>query len=187
MTLNYGELRKGMAIELDGEAYIIVDYQHNKMQQRAPTMRIRMRALSSGKLIEKSFSGFDVTFTPADVTRRKAQFIYEEDGLHYFMDNETFEQFPLDETQLGDNKSFIVEDLDITLLMFNDMPTTVELPTSVDLKVKHSDPGLKGDTAQGGTKPATLETGLLIQVPLFVNPGDVVKVDTRTSEYLNRV
>ena len=175
MTLNYGELRKGTAIELDGEAYIIVDYQHNKMQQRAPTMRIRMRALSSGKLIEKSFSGFDVTFTPADVTRRKAQFIYEEDGLHYFMDNETFEQ------------SFIVEDLDITLLMFNDLPTTVELPTSVDLKVKHSDPGLKGDTAQGGTKPATLETGLLIQVPLFVNPGDVVKVDTRTSEYLNRV
>ena len=128
-----------------------------------------------------------MTFTPADVTRRKAQFIYEEDGLHYFMDNETFEQFPLDETQLGDNKSFIVEDLDITLLMFNDLPTTVELPTSVDLKVKHSDPGLKGDTAQGGTKPATLETGLLIQVPLFVNPGDVVKVDTRTSEYLNRV
>ena len=103
------------------------------------------------------------------------------------MDNETFEQFPLDESQLADNKSFIVENLDITLLMFNDMPITVELPTSVDLKVTQSDPGLKGDTAQGGTKPATLETGLSIQVPLFVNPGDVVKVDTRTSEYLNRV
>ena len=187
MTLNYGELRKGMAIEIDGEAYIIVDYQHNKMQQRAPTMRIRMRALSNGQLIEKSFSGFDVTFTPADVNRRKTRFIYEEDGLHYFMDNETFEQFPLDESQLADNKSFIVENLDITLLMFNDMPITVELPTSVDLKVTQSDPGLKGDTAQGGTKPATLETGLSIQVPLFVNPGDVVKVDTRTSEYLNRV
>ena len=103
MTLNYGELRKGMAIEIDGEAYIIVDYKHNKMQQRAPTMRIRMRALSNGRLTEKSFSGFDVTFTPADVNRRKTRFIYEEDGLHYFMDNETFEQFPLDESQLGDN------------------------------------------------------------------------------------
>ena len=187
MTLNYSELRKGMAIEVEGEPYIIVEYQHNKMQQRAPTMRIRMRGLSNGKLIEKSFSGFDVTFTPADVNRRKAQFIYREDDLYYFMDSETFEQFPLDESQLGENTSFIVADLDITLLMFNDIPTTIELPTSVDLKVAHSDPGLKGDTAQGGTKPATLETGLQIQVPLFVNSGDMIRVDTRTNEYLNRV
>ena len=187
MTIGYGDLRKGMAIELNGEPYLVVDYDRSKMQQRAPTMRIRFREIRTGKVLDRSFSGYDVKLTPADVDRRSAQYIYDEDDLCYFMDTDTFDQFPLSKEQIADELSYLKEEMTIDLVFFRDNPIAVELPITVELKVVDSPPGLRGDTATGATKPATLETGLLIQVPLFVNEGETVKVDTRSGSYLSRV
>ncbi len=187
MTLSYGELRKGMAVELDGEPYIVVDYERSKMQQRAPVMRIKFRDLVSGRLVERTFSGFDVGFKVADVERRSAQYIYQDDDFHYFMDDETYDQFPLSGDQISDELPYLVEQTNVELVLFRDNPVAIEMPVSVDLEVTETDPGFKGDTAQGGSKPATVETGLVVNVPLFVNRGDRIKVDTRTGSYLSRV
>ena len=176
-----------MAIELDGEPYVVVDYERSKMQQRAPTMRIRFRDLRSGRVMDRSFSGYDVKLTPADVDRRSAQYIYDEDNLCYFMDTSSYEQFPLAKSQISDELNYLIEEMIVDLVFYNDNPISIDLPITVDLKVVDSPPGLRGDTATGATKPATLETGLLIQVPLFVNEGEMVKVDTRSGSYLSRV
>jgi elongation factor P len=176
-----------MAIEMDDEPFIVVDYEQRKMQQRAPVMRIRFRELKSGRLVERTFSGYDVGFKPASVERRQAQYIYSEDNMRYFMDNETYEQFPLSEEQIGDAMNYLVEQITVDLVLYRDMPVAIELPITVDLRIEDTPPGVRGDTAQGGTKPATLETGLVVNVPLFVNPGEVIRVDTRTGEYLSRV
>ncbi len=187
MTIGYGELRKGMAIELDGEPYMVVDYERSKMQQRAPTMRIRFREIRSGKVLDRSFSGYDVKLTPADVERRSAQYIYDEDEVCYFMDTDSYDQFPLLKEQISEELNYLKEEMTVDLVFYEDNPIALELPITVDLQVVDSPPGLKGDTATGATKPATLETGLLIQVPLFVNEGEFVKVDTRNATYLSRV
>ena len=187
MTIGYGDLRKGMAIELDGEPYLVVDYERSKMQQRAPTMRIRFREIRSGRTLDRSFSGYDVKLTPADVERRTAQYIYDEDDLCYFMDTDSYEQFPLSKNQIADELNYLKDEMTVDLVFFQDVPIAIELPITVDLMVADSPPGLRGDTATGATKPATLETGLLIQVPLFVNEGETVKVDTRSGSYLSRV
>ena len=186
MTISYGDLRKGMAIELEGQPYIVADYERYKMQQRAPVLRIKFRELKSGRLFERTFQGYDVKLTPASVERRKAQFIYSEDELFYFMDTETFDQAPLSRDQVGDAMPYLVEQTTVSVVFFEGNPVTVEMPNSVDLKVAEAPPGHKGDTAQGGSKPATLETGLVVQVPLFVNAGETITVDTRTGEYLSR-
>ena len=187
MTIGYGDLKKGMAIELDGEPYLVIDYERNKMQQRAPTMRIRFREIRSGRVLDRSFSGYDVKLTPADVERRSAQYIYDEDELCYFMDSETYDQFPLTRTQITQELNYLKEGMTVDLVFYQDSPIALDVPLTVDLEVVDSPPGLRGDTATGATKPATLETGLLIQVPLFVNEGETVKVDTRSGSYLSRV
>jgi elongation factor P len=186
MTLGYGDLKKGMAIELDGEPYVVVDYESKKMQQRAPVMRIRFRALRTGKVVDRTFQGYDVKLTPAAVERRKSQYIYSEDNLYYFMDNETYEQFPMAKDQMGDAVNYLIEQTNVDLVFSHGEPIAIDLPTSINLKIVETIPGVRGDTVQGGTKPATLETGLVIQVPLFLNEGDSVKVDTRSAEYLSR-
>ena len=187
MTIGYGDLRKGMAIELDGVPYLVVDYDRSKMQQRAPTMRIRFKDIRSGRVLDRSFSGYDVKLTPADVERRSAQYIYDEDDLCYFMDTDTYDQFPLARGDISDELNYLKEGMTIDLVFYQGNPIAIDMPITVDLVVADSPPGLKGDTATGATKPATLETGLLIQVPLFVNEGETVKVDTRSGSYLSRV
>lgn len=186
MTIGYGDLRKGMPIELDGEPYQVVEYERSKMQQRAPVMRIRFRSLRTGRIMDRTFQGYDVKLTPASVERRKAQYIYEDGGLHYFMDNDTYDQLPLSADQLGDSLDYLVEQTNVDIILYEGVAISVDLPTTVDLVVTQTDPGLRGDTAQGGTKPATMETGLVAQVPLFVDQGDKIKVDTRSGEYLAR-
>jgi elongation factor P len=186
MTMGFGDLKKGTAVELDDEPYIVVDYEQRKMQQRAPVLRIRLRELRTGRLVERTFQGYDVMFTSASVERRTVQKIYTEDELHYFMDTESFEQFPLSKDQIGDALQYLVEQTTVDLVLFRDEPVTIEMPITVDLKVTETAPGFRGDTAQGGSKPATLETGLVVHVPLFVNEGDTLKVDTRSGEYLSR-
>ena len=187
MTIGYGDLRKGMAIDLDGVPHVVVSYERSKMQQRAPVMRIKLRELRSGRLVERSFNGYDVKLTPASIDRRGSQYIYKEENLYYFMDTETFEQFPLSEDQIGDALMYLVEQTTVDVAFFHDEAVALELPITVDLKVVETPPGFRGDTAQGGSKPATLETGLVIQMPMFVNEGETVRVDTRTGEYLSRV
>ena len=186
MTIGYGDLRKGMAIELDGQPHIVAEYERSKMQKRAPVMRIKFRELKTGRLVERTFQGFDVKLTPASVERRKAQYIYNEDEMHYFMDQDTFDQFPLSRDQIEDELRYLVEQTAVDLVFFQGNPVTLELPTAVELEVVEAPPGFKGDTAQGGSKPVTLETGLVVQVPLFIDAGEVIKVDTRSGEYLSR-
>ncbi len=186
MNVNYGELRKGMAIEMDDAPFIVVEYEQRKMQQRAPVMRIKFRELTTGRLIDRTFSGYDVDFKLADVERRSAEYIYQDDNLYYFMDTASYEQFPLSDSQITDALQFLVEQTEVDLVLFRDSPVAIELPITVNLEVAETVPGVRGDTAQGGTKPATLQTGLVVQVPLFVNQGELIKVDTRTGQYLSR-
>ena len=187
MTIGYGDLRRGLPIELDGEPYTVVEYERTKMQQRAPVMRIRFRSLRTGRIVDRSFAGYDVKLTPASVDRRKAQYIYSDGGLYYFMDTETFDQLPLSQEQVREALPYLVDQTGVDLVFYQDEPIVLDLPVTVDLKVTETGPSFKGDTAKGGTKPATLETGLEVQVPLFVDIGDTVKVDTRSAQYMSRV
>jgi elongation factor P len=187
MSIGYRDLKKGLAIELDGEPYVVVEYERSKMQQRAPVMRIRFREIRTGRVVDRSFNGYDVKLKPASVERRDAQYIYRDDNLYYFMDTETYDQFPLSSELAGDALRFLVEETTVEVVFHHDQPIALELPFTVDLKVTKTEPGVRGDTAQGATKSATLETGLDVQVPLFVNENETVKVDTRTGEYLSRV
>ena len=187
MTLSYGELKKGMPIALDGEPYAVVDYERTKMQKRAPVMRIRFRSLRTGRVVDRTFNGFDVKFTIADVERRKAEYIYQDGELYYFMDNETFEQFPLNGDQITDALPYLIEQTTVDLVLFQDEPISIEIPLNVDLKIVDTEPGFTGDTATGGSKPATVETGLVVQVPLFIDIGESIRIDTRTGEYAGRV
>ena len=187
MTLGYGDLKKGLAIELDGEPYSVVGYERSKMQQRAPVMKIRFKSLRTGRVVDRSFNGYDVKLTPAAVERRGTQFLYDDNDLYYFMDTETFEQFPLPRGSIEDSIPYLVEQIEVDLILYDGNPIAIDLPTTVDLKVRQTDPGLRGDTAQGGTKRATMETGLIVQVPLFVEEGESLRIDTRSGEYLARV
>ena len=187
MTIGYGDLKKGMAIELDGEPHIVVEYERSKMQQRAPVMRIRFRAIRTGRVVDRTFQGYDVKLTQASVERRNTQYLYNDDGFYYFMDAESYEQSPLSRESIEDSLPYLVEQTAVELVFHEGQPIAIQLPVTVDLKVVEASPGLKGDTAQGGTKPVTLETGLSIQVPMFVKTGETVRVDTRTGEYLARV
>lgn len=187
MTVNYGNLRKGMAIKLDDRPFVVVEYEQQKKQQRAPVMRIKFRELTTGRLVERTFSGYDVDFTLADVERHTAQYIYQDDALYYFMDTTSYDQFPLASDQITDSLPFLVEQIEVELVLYQGNPVAIELPITVDLAVSETVPGVRGDTAQGGTKPATLETGHVLNVPLFVNAGEKVKVDTRTGQYLSRI
>ena len=176
-----------MAIDLDGEPYVVVEYERSKMQQRAPVMRIRFRSLRTGRVTDRTFQGFDVKLKPASVERRKAQYIYQDGDLYYFMDQETYEQFPIDGDSIEDSLRYMVEEANLDVILHEGQPIAIEMPITVDLKVASTEPGFKGNTAQGGSKPATLETGLLVQVPLFIDTGETIRVDTRSGEYLSRV
>ncbi|MFW6150773.1 MAG: elongation factor P [Chloroflexota bacterium] len=183
--IDAGEMKKGSTIELDGKVYYVTEYRHTKMGRGSAQIRLKMRDVRSGNVVERSFQATD-KFTPAYLDRRPVQYLYNEGGLHYFMDNETFEQFTLNADEVGEALDYLREGLNLELLTHKGEVVAVELPASVELEVAQADPGFKGDTATGGTKPATLETGLVVQVPLFISPGDVIKVDTRSGEYLEK-
>lgn len=186
-TIGFSDLRRGTAIELDGQPFEVIEYTRVKMQQRAPTVRIKLRNLKDGKVVERSFSNYTNTFTLANVEYRPVQYLYNDGQLYYFMDTESFDQVSLDKAMLGYNVNYLKEEMTLELGLYNDSPMTVRLPITVDLKVAETPPGFKGDTAQGGGKPATLETGIVVQVPLFVVAGDTIRLDTRTGEYVERV
>jgi len=181
-----GELRKGLTIEMDGGLYRILDYQHIKIGRGSAQVRLKLRDIRAGHTIERTFQASE-RFNRARLERRNVQYLYQESGLYYFMDNESFDQTPLDAGLLGDTINYLKEGMNLEMLSYKEEPVGVELPVAIGLTVSETGPGFKGDTATAGSKPATLETGIVIQVPMFINNGDTVKVDTRTGEYLERI
>ncbi len=184
--IDSGELKKGITIELEGKLYQVIDYQHIKMGRGSAQVRLRLRDIRRGHTIERTFQSSE-KFTRARLDYRTMQYLYNDGDAYYFMDQETFEQTPLTTNQLGDTLNYLKEGMSLEVSSYKGKLVGVELPVAVELEVTETGPGFKGDTATAGNKPAKLETGITIQVPLFINNGDVIKVDTRTGEYLERV
>lgn len=184
--IDAGELRKGVVIELDGEIYQILEYQHVKMQQRQPVVKLKLRGVRTGNFSERNFQSGDKVAT-VFLEHRPVQYLYNDGHLYYFMDNETYEQIVLTSAQIGDGTKYLKEGLMLEIQTCKGNTVAIELPASVELRVTETDPGFKGDRATAGTKAAKLETGVTIQVPLFINTGDIIKVHTRTGGYLEKV
>lgn len=180
------DFRKGLKIELEGKPHVIVDFLHVKPGKGGAFVRTKLKNLLTGNVIDKTFRSGEKIHVP-DIEERKMQYLYSAEDNFYFMDQKTYEQTYLTEDQLGGNKHFLQEGIVVDIFFYNNEPTSVELPIFVELAVCETNPGLKGDTASGGSKPATLETGVVIQVPLFIEEGNVLKIDTRTGEYIERV
>ena len=184
--ISTGELKKGVVIELEGDPWQILDYHHIKMGRGSAQVRIKFRNVRKQSIVEKTFQAGE-KFPRATMERRTAQFLFSEGDDYTFMDIETYDQFVITATQLGDAKDYIKDGLQLDRVSYEGETLGVELPINLDLTVTETDPGFAGDTATGTRKPATLETGLVVQVPLFVSVGDVIRVDTRTGEYQTRV
>lgn len=184
--ISTADLRRGAMFELDGQIVSVIDFQHQKLGRGSAQVRLRLRNVRTGAIFDRTVQAGE-KWPRVQLEHRTVQYLYREDDNFYVMDQETYDQFALTREQLGEAVNYLKEGMTFELLSYQGEPVDVELPISVDLRVEHTEPGFKGDTATGGTKPATLETGLVIQVPLFVNIGDVVRVDTRTGEYQTRV
>lgn len=184
--IDTGDLKKGITIELEGRLYQVIDYQHIKMGRGSAQVRMKLRDVRGGHTIERTFQA-GAKFPKATLERRRAQYLYSEGSLFYFMDAETYEQTSLAADLLSDALSYLKEGMSLDLIFHGGEIIGVEMPTAVELQVAETGPAFKGDTAQAGTKSATLETGLTLQVPMFISQGDTIKVDTRTGQYLERV
>jgi elongation factor P len=185
MMISGGDLRPGVKVELDGSPYIVTDYQWVKPGKGGAFMRTKLKNMKTGAIIDRTFRT-DEKLQKAEVEDRKVQFLYHDGDVCHFMDTENFDQFTMDEKQLGEASGFLKEEMIISVLRYRGEPIGVVLPTFVALRVAETEPGVRGDTASGGSKPATLETGATIQVPLFINVGDLLRVDTRTGAYVER-
>jgi elongation factor P len=184
--ISTGELRKGVVIELDGDLWQILDYHHIKMGRGSAQVRIKLKNVKKGSIVEKSFQAGD-RWPRAQLDRRPVQFLYRDGDELHFMDTDTYDQFILTAEQLDDVVDYLKDGMTLDRTTYQGETLGVELPITVDLLVAQTEPGFAGDTAQGARKGATLETGLVVSVPLFVNEGDTIRVDTRSGEYLTRV
>ncbi|MBI2324502.1 MAG: elongation factor P, partial [Chloroflexi bacterium] len=178
-----GEIKRGMTIELDGQLYQILEFQHIKLGRGSAQVRMKLRNVRKGDTIEKTVQAGD-RFTRARLEHRNVQFLYREGDHYHFMDTATYDQMILDSDLLGDATNYLTDGMVAVLEEYEGEPIGVELPASVVMRIVKSDIGLRGDTAQGAMKPATMETGLRVNVPLFVNEGDKIRVDTRSGEYV---
>lgn len=183
--IDTGDLRKGITIEIEGNLYNVVDWEHNKTGRGGAKVKLKLRDVRAGHIIEQTYDS-GARFQRARVERQPAQYLYSEDNLYYFMNTETYEQVAVNKDRVGNALDYLRENDECSVLTYGEEAISVELPAAVVLEVVETDPGFKGDTAQGGTKAAKLETGLTVQVPLFLNIGDKVKVDTRSGDYLER-
>jgi elongation factor P len=179
------DFRKGLKIELDGKAFIVVDFLHVKPGKGGAFVRTRLKNMETGQVLEKTFRSGEKVSRP-DLLEREMQYLYQDAEGFCFMDSNNYEQVFIDEDSLGDTKNFLKDNIEVKVLFYNNEPIGIELPTFVNLKITHTEPGVRGDTATGATKSATLETGVVIQVPLFLNEDEEVKVDTRTGAYVER-
>lgn len=181
-----GEFRNGVTFELDGQVFQVVEFQHVKPGKGAAFVRTRLKNVITGATVEKTFNPTD-KMPRAHIERKDMQYLYNDGDLYYFMDTETYEQLPISKDTVGDTFKYVKENMIVKILSFKGNVFGIEPPTFVELEVTVTEPGFKGDTATGATKPATLETGAIVKVPLFINQGDLIKIDTRTGDYLERV
>lgn len=179
------EFRRGLKIEIDGKPFIIVEFQHVKPGKGGAFVRTKLKNLETGQVLEQTFRSGAKVDKP-DLEQKYMQYLYQDGDQRVFMDNETYDQVFIAEEFLGEAIKYMKENVEVEVLYFNGKPIGVELPTTLTLEVTHTEPGVKGDTATGATKQAELETGLVVQVPLFIDEGDVLKIDTRTGEYIER-
>ncbi len=184
--ISAGDFKNGLTFELDGNVVQILEFQHVKPGKGAAFVRTKIKNVVTGATLERSFNPTD-KFPSAYIERRQMQFSYSEGNLNYFLDLETYELVPIDSSKLGDSFKFVKEDMEVKVLSYKGSIFGVEPPNFVELKVTKTDPGVKGNTVTNVTKPAKLETGADIRVPLFINEGDLIKIDTRTGEYMERV
>ncbi len=184
--ISAGEFRNGITFELEGSVCQIIEFQHVKPGKGAAFVRTKLKNVISGAVVEKTFRPTE-KFPKAHIDRKDMQYSYNDGDLYYFMDMESFEQLPLTAEQLGDALKFIKEEDMVRILSYKGSVFGVEAPNFVELRVTETEPGFKGDTATGANKPATLETGAIVNVPLFIDVDDIIRVDTRTGEYMERV
>jgi len=180
-----GEFRKGLTIEIDGQVWVIADFQHVKPGKGAAFVRAKIKNVMTGNVLERTFNPTE-KFPPAHVEKKDMQYLYNDGTLYYFMDMETFEQLPLNHDKVEDALDYMKENMTVTIKFFKGEAFSVEPPNFVELQIVETEPGFKGDTATAGNKPAILETGAKIMVPLFINAGEVIRVDTRSGEYMER-
>ncbi|KAF5043393.1 Elongation factor P [anaerobic digester metagenome] len=183
--ISAGEFRNGVTFDIDGNVYQIIEFQHVKPGKGAAFVRTKIRNVISGSVTDRTFSPSE-KFPTAFVERKDMEYLYNDGGLYYFMDSETYENIPINADKLSDNFKFVKENVVCKVLSYKGVIFGVEPPNFLELQVAQTDPGFKGDTATNASKPATLETGAEIRVPLFINEGDMIRVDTRTGEYLER-
>ena len=181
-----GDLRNGTTFEIEGNVFKVVEFQHVKPGKGAAFVRVKMKNVITGAVIERTFNPSE-KLQGAEIEKRNMQYLYNDADLYYFMDNETYEQIPLNQEQIGDALKYIKENMDVTILAFKGKVFNVEPPMFVELEVTYTEPGFSGNTTTTSGKPATLENGLEISVPLFVNIGDVIRIDTRTGLYMERL
>ena len=186
MQASTTEFRNGLKIEIDGEPYVIVEFQHVKPGKGGAFVRTKFKSLKSGNVTDKTFRAGEKVNVP-DLEEKTMQYLYGADKDRVFMDTSSYEQVSLNEKQLGDSINYLKENMEIKVLYHKGMPINIEVPMFVELAIARTDPGVRGDTASGGSKPATLETGAVVKVPLYMNEGDAIKIDTRTGTFIERV
>ena len=184
--ISTGEVKKGVIIELDGQLMKVLDWSHIKMARGSAQVRMKLLNVRKGDIVERTFQA-GTRWPRARVEQRKVQYLYSDGDAYHFMDSETYDQFVVNGVQLGDDAKYLVENNEVFVTSHESEILGVELPVTVDLRVVETEPGFAGDTASGAKKGATLETGLVVQVPLFVSEGDMLRIDTRTGEYMTRV
>jgi elongation factor P len=185
-TLTAGDLRKGLKLEIDGDPYMVVDFEFSKPGKGQALYRCRLRNMITGNQFDRTYRSGD-KFIGADLEEQEMEFLYREGAQYHFMNTSSYEQIYLSTEQVGDAVNYLTENLLVNMLFFQGRPIGLTLPNFVVLKVVQADPGVKGDTASGATKPVTLETGLVLQVPLFIEEGEILKLDTRSGNYVERV
>ena len=181
-----GDVRNGTTFELDNSVYKVVEFQHVKPGKGAAFVRTKLKNVITGAVLEKTFNPSE-KLIGAEIEKREMQYLYNDGDLYYFMDNETYEQLPLNKEDLGDMLRFLKENMNVKILSFKGKVFAIEPPLFVELEITYTEPGFSGNTSTNATKPATLETGATINVPLFVNTGDIIRIDTRTGEYMERI
>jgi len=184
--ISTGEVKKGVIIELDGQLMKVLDWSHIKMARGSAQVRMKLQNVRKGDIVERTFQA-GTRWPRARVEQRKVQYLYSDGDAYHFMDTETYDQFTVSAALLGDDAGYLVENTEVFVSSHENEILGVDLPVTVDLRVTQTDPGFAGDTATGAKKAATVETGLVVQVPLFVNEGDLLRVDTRTGDYVTRV
>lgn len=186
MALSINELKNGLTLLVDGSVWQVVEFQHVKPGKGAAFVRVKLRNLRNNSIQEKTFRG-DEKIEEAYIDERKLQFQYTSGHMYHFMDQENFEEITIEKASIGEKVKFLKDNLDVTAYYYKNEVMNINLPNFIEFNITHTEPGIKGDTAKSGTKPATIETGAVVQVPLFIDTGDRIKLDTRTGDYVERV